>query len=550
MTLREFLQRDPLGDLEREVRDRRTRQAFSEFLEAPHDRSWSSGLSLFVENAPYHFWDFSTVSEALDLLEQNRSLANDCIASLQGKLAVAFDNLFRPSAAFSSEADSFGDDSPGFVVTSTVFQPEYLRLVEFVFAPFAFLMRAAARGKPIPSGLKLVDACSNLVKDGHACLVAGYDSGIRNALAHGQVHYGGLEIHFTPDRKPPFSLRPSEFVEYFDSLWRTSTSLAVAFVLYVCRALGAKHSEGLRKSLPDSLVGRVAVRRYESRSLKLISILQSNAPLAGRQLHVSLQTTSPDKTEVLKSAARVAMGLVDFGCTGYDRFAILVHCGFPSPSLVALRPADIETVVDERATPENVPRLFEKNPLLWHVETRIRRSVRTGLGVVRGILDAVDTHLADSTTETLRWSRSYYIRNVETVDSGGLRTVKVHVVLRHNGNTLSPDFLTDVACRVARRYSWQASSKVLRHMLMTGAPRWRPDRVGIRVYREDGPLRWLGSQGWASGNLAAVAEWIRSPGVTPGFVMDPECVQEGIRLRFSSPAPCCSSHLPLPDVNE
>ena len=535
MTLREYLSRDPFGDIERRLRHHRTMQTLGSFLGVPHADDWVPGLSLFVENSPYHFWDPGTVSLATGLLEQDRALTGACISSLKPELAVAFDNLFRPSSAFSSETHSHGDDSPGFVVTSTVFQPEYLRLIEFVFAPFALLMRAASRRKPIPKGLKLVDACSNLEKDGHGCLVAGYDSGIRNALAHGQVQYGGLELHFTPDKKPPFSLAPYEFVEFFDSLWRTSVSLALAFVIYVCRALTTEHSADLKPSLPDSLVGRVAARRYESRSLKLISVLPSNPALVGKQLHISLQTASAARSEVLKSAARVAMGLVDLGLSTYDRFAISVYCHRASPCFVALCPADVETLVDKEATPETVTYLFQDAPLLWHDETRFRRSLRTGLGALQAFRDSVGAQLAESEIETLRWQGSYYVRHVQAVDSGNLRTIRVLVVLRHHEESPSQDLLEDVGCSVARRFSWQLSSELLRHTVRTAAPRFRPDRVGVKVYRRDGPLRWLGSQGWASGNLVAIAEWTRAPEVDAAFVLDAEYERGGVRLRFSSP---------------
>ena len=66
----------------------------------------------------------------------------------------------------------------------------------------------------------------------------------------------------------------------------------------------------------------------------------------------------------------------------------------------------------------------------------------------------------------------------------------------------------------------------------------RPRQIQVKIYRFDGPLRWLAHHGWKEGNLVAIAELfpkIKHRGTY--FVPEPDEVWRGLRLQYGARSP-------------
>ena len=95
---------------------------------------------------------------------------------------------------------------------------------------WSVLKKGDVRGK-----YDLRGAVNLINQKGHHFLIEGYNDDIRNAVAHGEVVFRGLEsIQYGPD-VANVNFASFQFLSVFDCLWRTSNNLAFALLLFIAR---------------------------------------------------------------------------------------------------------------------------------------------------------------------------------------------------------------------------------------------------------------------------------------------------------------------------
>ena len=132
-----------------------------------------------------------------------------------------------------------------------------------------------------------------------------------------------------------------------------------------------------------------------------------------------------------------------------------------------------------------------------------------------------------------RGSGRYRIRKVENLSAGNISRVKITAVLRYPSDSSDRDMVKNIVREIIKKYS----KKWIRTNVGELRKKWgllrHPKYIWVSLYRVDGTLRWLGSGGWVSGNLVAVAERIYGPRRPSIFVPTPEEIWKGIRFRYS-----------------
>jgi hypothetical protein len=125
----------------------------------------------------------------------------------------------------------------------------------------------------VDADFDITKAESLLRSKGYEELLSGYDAKIRNGIAHGQVRFGLSDIQYG-DNRFPYKLQEDEFLYIFDTLWRTSNSLAIAILLFIAR----NHSSFLETTnsmLPTGIISLIVAAETEREGLSFKGVIES-----------------------------------------------------------------------------------------------------------------------------------------------------------------------------------------------------------------------------------------------------------------------------------
>lgn len=353
---------------------------------------------------------------------------------------------------------------------------------------------------------------------------------MRNAIAHGKVRLIAQQIAFGATH--PTTLAPFEFLDLFDRLVRVSNGIAAGTLLFLIRN---SSRAALFEHLPPAILVLFAAGAINRTGCRVTGAVESETPLAGRQLHVAINLADRHRAQVLGQCGRIAYQLLQAGARGYDRLVCEVEHGEPVGSLVIVRLPKLQELLATDADAHTIAQAFDETQLLWYDESPWRVRLRAWRLILRSAATAAQRQILDNWHNSGLWvgKGRYSIRDVKNLSVDGLARVHVYAVLTRASDADDRTVLNEVVRELVK---WARRRRVRSRQgaLERGIPWPKPPvHVFVDVYRRDGTLRWLTRGGWPAGNLVAVAErvWGRR---APARVTNPQAIHRGIRIRYAT----------------
>ena len=527
-TLREFIGKDPLGAADAESKRSEGSAFFGNYLPSSIDPLWLRVLSKFTNDIPLKYWDKEIIEKALTVLEKDNRRTLDALLAWKNRIGIGFDYLFRRASIEKYEENLSVSKAPDLLLLANEFHPEYLRRCEHIFTNLIILYWAVSKKGSVQGNFDITGASDVLKSKGYELLLSGYDDKVRNGIAHGQVIFGSLDIQYG-DSRFPYKLQDDEFLYFFDTLWRTSNSLAIAILLFLAR----NHASFpvANNVLPTGIIALIAAAETERTGLSITGVIESETR-SGRQLHILTKTVFRKRESVLFECAHIALRLLDAGAVGYSRYVFEIDQGTKVASMVAILPNKLAGLQNESY--ERFSEILDSS-LIWTDESTCQNRIKAfkiallsnaRLGWMKFIAEQQSKGLFLTTNR-------YYIKRVENSSAGGMARVHIFVTLRFPSDVTDREMIKRIILAVVKKYRAKRfatnPSKLLK--------RWnwykRPTYVWVSLYQYEGPTRWVVYGGWLKKNLIAQAERIYSPKAQPVFVKKLDEMWRGIHLQYS-----------------
>ena len=342
-TLRDFIGKDPIAAADAESKLSEGSAFFGNYIPSSIDSLWLRVLSKFSNDIPLRYWDKEIIEKALTILEKDNLKTHDALLAWKNRIGIGFDYLFRRAPIEKSEVNLSTTIAPDLLALSNEFHPEYLRRCEYIFTNLIVLYWAVSKKGSVQSKFDITGASAILKSKGYELLLSGYDEEIRNGIAHGQVIFGSFDIQYG-DSHFPYKLNADEFLYLFDTLWRTSNSLAIAILLFLARNQAS--FPAVNNVLPTSIITLIAAAETERTGLSITGVIESEIQ-SGRQLHVLLKTVFRKRESVLLECAHIAFRLLDAGAVSYSRYIFEIDQGMKVDSMVAILPYKLALLQNE-----------------------------------------------------------------------------------------------------------------------------------------------------------------------------------------------------------
>lgn len=486
---------------------------------------WHSVLLPFITKEPYRYWDTEAVRIAAAALDRDKDRTSAALRVWRREHAVAWDLLFVPSPAARDEGSISGITVDSVSRLATVYHPEYLRYCEHIYRNLLVLYWAVSRKGGIDASFNLRAAADAVRKRISPLLVCGYEERVRNAIAHGEIVYRGMNIAYGPERAK-YELTSSEMLKHFDELVRTTNALAIGVILHLNHLEEDRWSE---LTLPPRIIALLASAALNERVGAVRGAYESETVRNEHQLHIGIRTPYLAREAILLQAAILSYQLLKWGASQYERFLFEIDNGRPVPGLVAVRAHTLQRLLDEQAPMQRLSEIFADTKLLWSHEPSVLRAWRSW----RLAMSA--TRSTWQTRNPKRNNSSYTVKHVSHNSVRWLARIKAIVVLHDPAIADDRQALRGVIRsamnRLGRKWTRTAFGPPDRPW---GWPSL-PGQVMASFYRGDGSRRWLQGSGWQGGMLVAQAERIHGPArmYKPVLVKDPEETLGGIRIRFT-----------------
>ncbi|MDB4950284.1 MAG: hypothetical protein JWM27_2933 [Gemmatimonadetes bacterium] len=535
-SLRDFLAGNRHFTADAEVRRRAVAARIGNLLPNDIPPLWSLTLSVFVTERPRRYWDEKTVSAALTLLEGDIGRTVSALQHWRPQLNAGFDALFLDSAAALSEEGAGNFSVRGIVELGTVFHPEYLRFAEHVFGNLLTVYWAVQRKGSVNAKYDLPRAVGELNRNALSALVHGYNDRIRNAVAHGEIVYRGTDVQYGP-AVANYQISPAQVLNTFDEIVRTSNALALAILLFWAR--NHDHLNQARVRLPVRLLGFIAASSADGYFVQFHGAYESETGLAGRQLHIGLHLKLANRAYVILMVGTIAYQLVEFGGVDYDRFLFEVDYGQSVSGLVVIQVEVLSRLLTENADHGRFAEMLAGTPLLWLDEGKYRTRVRVWKAIAS---TRYRIARADQRAELVRRGLvqdhgGYWVREFVSTGSGALLRARIQVVLKNPADAEDRGKLREIARLAAKDARRRWVTRTVGDFPSTSGWPAHPRQIEVRIFRVDGPVRWLGRDAWGGGNLVAVAE--SPPRINLRYkhviVPQPDEVWRGLRLQYGLP---------------
>ena len=534
-SIREFLAKDSLATSDATLRHRSGIERFSKFLDSTVDPVWPQVLARFAEIRPWTYWDPQALDMALSVLEQSPERTFQAISIWSRRVGIGFESLLRLAPIALREESLSLDKTPDLFVLANEFHPEYLRCCEHIFINLLVVYWAVLKKGDVTGKYEISGAVSRIESAGHSLLLSGYEDRIRNAIAHGEVVFRGFGIQYG-DPIAKYELPAYEFLQTFDSLWRTANSLGIALLLFLARNIG-RASPASKVNLPTGIISLIVAASVERIGLAVSGVLESEIAL-GRQLHISFQTVFRNRTAILLECYRISLHLMDNGAVGYSRFLFNVEHGEKISSMAVILADRLEGLMKLNAPFERIGEALDPSQLLWYDEPSIITHAK-----IWGLSFAANWKRVKEEIKT-DWQKRglfpaagrYFIRKVENVSAGGTARLKAVVVLKHSSDADDREMLREIIRSAINKLSKKWIETNPSKLVKRWNWRSRPKYVWVSLYRLDGTLRWLEAGGWPGGNLIVTAERVFDAHRAPIFVKKPDEMWKGIRFQYSMDA--------------
>lgn len=491
---------------------------------------WFRLLSKFTRNTPLRYWDREIIEKALSVLETDARKTTSAIMFWKNRIGMGFDYLLRRASIEKYEDDLSTQKASELLLLANEFQPEYLRRCEHIFTNLVILYWAVLKKGSIQGkSFDITGAVSLLKSKGCELLLSGYDEKVRNGIAHGQVTFGLSEIQYG-DHHYPYKTQDSEFLYIFDTLWRTSNSLAIAILLFIARNHSLISTTNTN-ALPTSIISLIATTETEREGLSVKGVIESEIK-SGNQLYILTETTFNKRESVMLECSHIALRLLDAGAVGYSRFVFAIHQGTEVDSMVVILPEKLIELQNEPYVRFN--EILESD-LVWTNESPLQNKIKAfkiallsnaKLGWMKFISEQQERGL-------FLTANRYYIKRVRNSSAGGLARIHIFVTLRFAADASNPDIVRKIVLDVINKFrrKWFATNP---STVFKKRRNWYkfPEYIWVSVYQHDGPIRWVINGGWSRKNLIAMAEKITHPKREALFVKKPDEIWQGIRLQY------------------
>ena len=535
-SIRDFLAKSyfaRVGGADAELRHRKGSKHFSKYFSSEVDNVWPRVLYRFVHSAPWRYWDPNVIESSLEVLENSVERTVSAISAWSREIGIGFDNLLRKSATSDCEESLGLDTAHDILRLSTEFHPEYLRCAQHIFANLITIYWAILKKGPVQGNFNIPSATARIKTKGFDLLLSGYDDRIRNAIAHGDVVFKGVGIQYG-EQKAGYELSSLDFLSKFDSLWRTSNSLAIAILLFIAR--NKPRIETIQSlTLPPSIITLLAAGSIERYGLNVLGAVESDLPHTGKQLHIAIRTTFRSREMVLFDSARIAMYLLENGALSYSRYLFGIDCGKAVSSLVIVLPERLSKLLQQQASFDHINEIFDKTQLLWYDESKLFSKFRVRKLIFSSYFRLAweDFKIELQKAGLWRGVGRFRIRKTENISTGCVPRLRVTAVLQYpfdaDDKELIKEIVHSIIKKVSKNWIYTKTSEFERGWGWFGRPKY----VLVSLYKIDGTLRWLGAGGWQGGNLLVTAEKIYSSKKSPILVTKPEEIWKGIRFRYA-----------------
>lgn len=532
VSINEFFRSHPLEAPFRADKQAACVAAFPKWIANEGFDDWYLSLYPLASQQPLAYHSGRAIDESLSLLQRDPPLAWEAIAAESVSINHAISCLMRPGPSWSRE-DSLSLNLPEEASDfDGVWHPEYQRYVEHVLnhlirVQLYFLGKTQQRDF---MSTALPNQAECLRKNGLASIVGGYDSTVRNAIAHGTTEYGITSIQYV-DRNNSTTLDSLEFGELFDTLVDSCHGILAAILIFA--ASNRADPAALPSSrLPFGMRYLLTVGLATHPALSISTMLETHSAGTGAQLNIVCKTSNPARGSHQFDGlflAWLSCGLYP----KYDRYLISIDSGRPSHSVLAIHGHALSDAIREDQPLEKCgPRLVE-GALLWYDAPRWRSHVATltTLWSARRPRLVREIRILFEEAKLIPAICDYRVLAVEINSTSSVRKIIAYVALMQSGPVTDSKLESTVnhALRALRRTRVRRSD-------MNGPKglAGSPGYITLRLYSRPARLRSLKAATWASPTLILIAEWARSSKAGPPFyTREADLVKGQLRIKFN-----------------
>lgn len=524
----DLLKNVELDSADKKVRESNIRKIFGEYIEQETPSIWVNSLYPFVATSPCQYWDPETVDTCLKVLENSRDRTLSSVSAWESQISIAFSNLFQGTALDSIDGCLEQRKPKDILKISTVVQPEYLRLVEHTYGNLLCMYWGILRKGGVKANFSL-KSVSPFFEKINPTLLHGFNDRIRNGIAHGEIHYRGDSIIYGEiGTDGEYKIDSPQLLDNYDELRRTSNALAIGILLFGCR-----NANGLKNhNWPSGIVECLIKNFFLRDNFRIDGLLESSSPLVGTQVNIGFSTKLKKREIVLIDALRATYHIHEVNKKHYDRIVFDIDVGDAVSSLLAFDFKKLREYFSANAPIDEISDAIESN-LLWSDE----HSWRSRFKVFKYLLKSnfiLQMKEAKKQIKSVLCGNSleYEIRDIEKQLAGDKYRINIKVV-PNKRKGIKKEEVKSLVYDLIKFYQHKLISVDKRapfekKRLMPG----RPAYIWVTLYKRNGPLRWLGSRGWHSGNILCIAEWVNKKEYPPIMVKEPEELEHNIRYRF------------------
>lgn len=507
--------------------------AFCDYVDEDSFADWHLALCKFATLKPLMFTRRAAVECALSVFRQNPAATLAGLSLLRNQVTHAVSSLLRPGVSWTRE-DRLSLDRPEHLAQfESIWHPEYQRYCEHILnhlirVPLYVIGTIKQKDYLSPP---LASRVAALQASGLTELATGYDSVVRNAISHGTTTFGAGEVRYV-DHSDARLVSPWEFSNLFDDLVDTCHSIVVALVLFLWNHQPLADSEGLSK-LPLGLRFMLIDAFSSHPGLQLLSAVESDVGGPGRQLNLVCRVRTKSRSAQMFEGVHTCWNASRFGGCDYKTISISLDCGM---SVLATMLLDGERLSRASAQNEALDRCVGEilqATLLWYDASDLDRRLFVWKSILPLQFEAAKRQIVRD------WRRRglkvigcrYAILKTIGGDSGNLRLLEAHVVLRDKGPVAE-----EMLCAIVRHAVRRLRKQWIHGADLEGqkARRGWPHYIRVRLYAEEKRVRTLMSYGWKDKGLLLIAEWT-SPrkSIEPLYTAQADAILGRIRIKYN-----------------
>jgi len=227
------------------------------------------------------------------------------------------------------------------------------------------------------------------------------------------------------------------------------------------------------------------------------------------------------------------MKYVELNFTEYSGFLFEVDSGQPVLSTIYIDPKKLSELANSGAPFLRVGEAIEKDRMLiWSKDSKRVQRIRNIWAIFRS---GRKLRIEKSRDKRRRKSEEFIVKEFSNRSTEKHYRIELSVALKDptiaNDREKIKATLETVIAKY-RKHVMRAERSMLgrKGKLLPGYPTY----IWIKLFREDGPIRWLERGGWAAGNLIAHAEYVASSRLPSLLGVKPEEVWNGIAIRYTA----------------